>query len=269
MTVTQVTDIGDADVSAFEQGLAVALLEAADDDHVMGNRLSDWTGVAPTVEEDVSVGNIAQDELGHAETLYEEVAAIVGSSLDHLAYGRPAEEFRNVQLVEREFEDWADTVVRQYFYDVADDIRTAALLDGDLADYDESLAGYLEKVDEEEEFHAEHGAVWLETLADEEDGTEKVQRAIHENWVDALAFFASGPETVDPAETGVYAQSLEAQREAFVERVTETLTAHGYEVPDADVEDVGAGRAGAHTEDFEALLAETREVREQGVDLPA
>ena len=123
MTTTEITDIGTAELDGFEQGLAVALLEMADDDHVMGNRLSDWTGVAPTVEEDVSMGNIAQDELGHAEALYEEAADLVGSTLDGLAYGREPSEFRNVQLVEREFADWADTVVRQYFFDVADDIR--------------------------------------------------------------------------------------------------------------------------------------------------
>lgn len=269
MTTTEITDIGTDATEEFEQGLAVALLEMADDDHVMGNRLSDWTGVAPTVEEDVSMGNVAQDELGHAEALYNETADIVGSTLDHLAYQRDPEEFRNAQLVERAFEDWADTVVRQYFYDVADDIRTAALLDGDLPDHDESLAGYLSKVDEEEAFHAEHGEVWLETLASETDGKERVQRAIDENWVDAVAFFASGPEDIDFVDVGVYARSLDEQREAFVEQVTETLAENGYDVPETGVEDVGAGRVGKHTEDLTALLAETREVRNQGVDLPA
>ncbi|WP_340100036.1 1,2-phenylacetyl-CoA epoxidase subunit PaaC [Salinibaculum salinum] len=269
MTVTAITDIGAEPTDEFEQGLARALLEAADDDHVMGNRLSDWTGVAPTVEEDVSISNIAQDELGHAEILYEEVADIVGSSLDHLAYQRAPDEYRNVQLVEREFSDWADTVVRQYFYDAADDIRLAAILGGDLPERDESLAGYLQKVDEEEDFHAEHGDVWLETLADEDDGSEKIQRAIDENWVDALAFFETTPGGVDPVEAGVYEQSLAEQRQEFVETVTDTLTAYGYDVPETDVEDIGAGRAGKHTDDHEALLAETREVREQGIDVPA
>jgi ring-1,2-phenylacetyl-CoA epoxidase subunit PaaC len=269
MTVTDVTDIGDASLDEFEEGLAVALLEAADDEHIMGNRLCDWTGVAPTVEEDVSMGNIAQDELGHAEALYEEVGDLVGSDLDHLAYQRAPAEFRNVQLVEREFEDWADTVVRQYLYDVADDIRMAALLDGDLPDRDESLAGYLKKVDEEEDFHAEHGEVWLGTLADEPDGQEKVQRAIDENWVDALAFFETAPGTGDFVEAGVFARSLADQRETFIEEVTETLESNGYTVPDTDLTDLGAGRAGKHTDELDALLAEAREVRDQGVDVPA
>ena len=269
MTVTNVTDIGDASLDEFEEGLAVVLLEAADDEHIMGNRLCDWTGVAPTVEEDVSMGNIAQDELGHAESLYEEVASLVGSSLDHLAYQRPSTEFRNIQLTEREFGDWADTVVRQYFYDVADDIRMDALQDGDLPERDESLAGYLQKVDEEEEFHAEHGEVWLETLADQADGKEKVQRAIDENWVDALAFFETDPQTVDLVEAGVYARSLAEQRETFIEEITATLEENGYTVPDTDVADLGAGRAGKHTDDLDALLAETREVRNQGIDVPA
>lgn len=267
MTATDIDELAEDVSDDFERGLAAVLLEAADDDHVMGNRLSDWTGVAPTVEEDVSISNIAQDELGHAESLYEEVADVIGSSLDELAYQRSPEDYRNAQLVEREFSDWADTVVRQYFYDVADAIRFEALLDGGVAEYDESLAGYLEKVGEEEEFHTEHGEVWFETLADENEGKEKVQRAIDENWVDALAFFAPGPDGVD--REGVLAESLADQRETFVERVSSTLEAFGYEVPETDVEDIGAGRAGKHTDDLSALLAETREVYEQGIDLPA
>ncbi|MFB6119495.1 MAG: 1,2-phenylacetyl-CoA epoxidase subunit PaaC [Halobacteriaceae archaeon] len=259
------TDIDD-DV---ERGLAAALLEAADDDHVMGNRLSDWTGVAPTVEEDVSISNIAQDELGHAEGLYEAVADVIDSSLDELAYGRDPEDYRNAQLVEREFADWADTVVRQYFYDVADAIRFEALLDGAVAEYDESLAGYLTKVGEEEEFHTEHGDVWFETLAEDEEGKEKVQRAIDANWVDALAFFATGTHGVALGDEGVYARSLDDQREAFVEEVSATLESYGYDVPDEDDADLGAGRAGKHTDDLFDLLAETREVREQGIDVPA
>ncbi|MFC7059440.1 1,2-phenylacetyl-CoA epoxidase subunit PaaC [Halovenus salina] len=265
MTVTALSEIGTAEIDEFEHGLAVILLEAADDDHVIGNRTSDWTGVAPTIEEDVSISNIAQDELGHAEGLYEEVADIVGSSLDFLAYRRSPEEFRNVQLVEREFEDWADTVVRQYFFDVADAIRFEALLDGDVAKYDESLAGYLEKVSEEEQYHTEHGEVWLETLTEDEQSKAKVQHAIDENWVDGIAFFESTPHV----EADVYSEPLEEQREQFITEVTSTLNEFGFDVPETDVSDVGAGRAGKHTDDLDNLLAETREVREQGVDVPA
>ena len=269
MTATDIDDIATEELTEFERGLAAVLLESADDDHVMGNRLSDWTGVAPTVEEDVSISNIAQDELGHAESLYEEVADLIGSSLDELAYQRPPSDFRNSQLVEREFKDWADTVVRQYFYDVADAIRFEELLDAAVGEYDESLEGYLRKVEEEEEFHTEHGEVWFETLAEEKDGKEKVQRAIDENWVDALAFFAPGPESVDLAGEDVFADALADQRETFIDRVSSVLEAYGYEVPDIEVDDIGAGRAGKHTDDLSDLLAETREVREQGIDVPA
>ena len=279
MTLTSMDELGSADgfddgeagggAVAFERGLAVVLLEAADDDHVMGNRLCDWTGVAPTVEEDVSISNVAQDELGHAEGLYEAVADLAGTTLGALAYERAPADFRNGHLVERTFADWADTVVRQYCYDLADAIRFEALLEGRVGDYDASLAGFLEKVAAEEEYHTEHGTVWLETLAAEETGREKVQHAIHENWVDALAFFTPGPHGIDLAATGVYAEPLADQRATFVERAAAALEACGYEVPETDVEDVGAGRAGKHTDDLADLLAETREVREQGIDLPA
>ena len=248
---------------SFVNALEAELLAVADDDHVMGNRLCDWTGVAPTVEEDVAISNVAQDELGHAELFYEQVAEIREEGSQELAYERSPEEYRNARLLEAPFEDWADTVVRHYCYDVADAIRLRALSDGEY----EPIAGVVEKVLDEEEYHTEHGEVWIETLAADVEGRERLVAALEDAWADALAFFEPAGE-VDPAEAGVYGRSLEAQREAFVERAGSTFESVGLSVPDVDPASE-TGREGAHSDDLEELLAETRQVYEQGVDVGA
>lgn len=249
---------------SFATALEAELLAAADDDHVMGNRLCDWTGVAPTVEEDVAISNVAQDELGHAELFYEQAADCREESAEELAYDRSPAAYRNARLLEAPFEDWADTVVRHYCYDVADAIRLEALAEGEYAPID----GLVAKVLDEEEYHTEHGEVWIETLADDEEGKERLQRALEANWADALAFFESPASEVDPADVGVYGTSLEAQREAFRREVVSTFEDAGLTVPDVEPA-AETGRDGDHTDDLDALLAETREVREQGVDVSA
>ena len=248
---------------SFTTALEAALLAAADDDHVMGNRLCDWTGVAPTVEEDVAISNVAQDELGHAEHLYAEVAKLRDVTAQELAYEREPEAYRNARLLEAPFEEWADTVVRHYCYDVADSIRLEALADGEY----EPIEGLLEKILAEEAYHLEHGEVWIETLANDEEGAERLQAALEANWADAMAFFEFDGD--DPADVGVYGASLSDQREAFLEEVVPTFEAAGLAVPDLEAPAEASGREGVHTADLEALLAETRTVYEQGVDVDA
>lgn len=246
---------------SFTTALEAALLAAADDDHVMGNRLCDWTGVAPTVEEDVAISNVAQDELGHAEHLYAEVAKLRDATAQELAYEREPEAYRNARLLEAPFEEWADTIVRHYCYDVADRIRLEALADGE---YD-PIQGLLEKILAEEAYHLEHGEVWIETLANDDEGQERLQAALEEHWADALAFFDAEDEPVE----GVYGTSLSGQREAFLEEVVPTFEAAGLAVPELEAPAEASGREGAHTADLEDLLAETRTVYEQGVDVDA
>ena len=74
-----------------------ALLGLADDELVLGWRDSEWTGVAPTLEEDVAFSSIAQNEIGHARAVYQ----LLSDDADALAFDRPVEEYRCAQLVER------------------------------------------------------------------------------------------------------------------------------------------------------------------------
>jgi ring-1,2-phenylacetyl-CoA epoxidase subunit PaaC len=143
---------------------AQALLELADDELILGWRNSEWTGIAPLLEEDVAFSSIAQNEIGHARALYELAARELGTTADELAFDRPPGEYRCSRLVElRLVPDWAATIARQVLYEEADEQRLAALKAAD----DPELAGLAAKIDREEVYHRMHAQMWRERLASE------------------------------------------------------------------------------------------------------
>ncbi|MGH3032463.1 MAG: Phenylacetic acid catabolic protein, partial [Gaiellaceae bacterium] len=100
---------------------AQALIELADDELLIGWRNSEWTGIAPFLEEDVAFSSIAQGEIGHARALYELAAKELGTDADGLAFDREPEEYRSSPLVELQLvPDWARTIARHWLYETAD-----------------------------------------------------------------------------------------------------------------------------------------------------
>ena len=71
------------------------LLTLADDELILGWRNSEWTGIAPFLEEDVAFSSIAQNEIGHARALYELAARELGTDADALAFDRSVDEYRS------------------------------------------------------------------------------------------------------------------------------------------------------------------------------
>src|SRR5688572_21331280 len=107
------------------------LLQLADDELILGWRNSEWTGIAPFLEEDVAFSSIAQNEIGHARALYELAAAELGVTADELAFDRPAEEYRSAPLVELRRLEWARTIARHWLYETADALRLETLKGSD------------------------------------------------------------------------------------------------------------------------------------------
>jgi ring-1,2-phenylacetyl-CoA epoxidase subunit PaaC len=143
---------------------AQALLEIADDELVLGWRNSEWTGIAPFLEEDVAFSSIAQNEIGHARALYELVARDLDTTADELAFDRRPDEYRCSEFVElRLVPDWARTIARHYLYETADEQRIKALMDSD----DPEVAGLAAKIDREEAYHRMHAQMWFDRLKDE------------------------------------------------------------------------------------------------------
>ena len=140
------------------------LLELADDELILGWRNSEWTGIAPLLEEDVAFSSIAQNEIGHARAWYELAARELGTTADELAFDRRPEEYRCSRLVElRLVPDWAATIARHHLYETADEKRIAALKRSD----DPEIAGLAAKIDREEAYHRMHAQMWFERLQDE------------------------------------------------------------------------------------------------------
>ncbi|HET7567921.1 MAG TPA: 1,2-phenylacetyl-CoA epoxidase subunit PaaC [Gaiellaceae bacterium] len=166
---------------------AERLLELADDELVLGWHESEWTGIAPTLEEDVAFSSIAQNEIGHARAAYELAAADLGTDADALAFDRRPEEYRCAPLVELRLLDWAHTIARRWLYETADEVRVTALKD----DPDAEVAGLAAKIDREEAYHRMHAEMWHERLRDE----PRFREAVEELWPYAVALL---PEKLRP-----------------------------------------------------------------------
>ena len=194
---------------------AQALLDLADDELVLGWRDSEWTGIAPFLEEDVAFSSIAQGEIGHARALYELAAGELGTDADALAFDREPGEYRCAPLVElRLVPDWARTIARHWLYETADAIRVAALMG---SDWDE-LAGLAAKIDREEAYHRMHADMWAERLRSSPESRERFDTAVDELWPHALGVLeplqrpalckAVGREETDAIERGTHTEHL-------------------------------------------------------------
>jgi ring-1,2-phenylacetyl-CoA epoxidase subunit PaaC len=159
----------------------------ADDEFVIGFSDSEWTGIAPLLEEDVAISSLAQDELGHARALYELLAEVAadGRDADAWAYDRPPEGYYHARLLDHPRGDWADTIVRRYLYDTADAVRLEALAESSF----EALRGLVGKIRREERYHLMHAETWIERLAG--GGAEPRRRLL-----DALARMGPDAGTV-------------------------------------------------------------------------
>jgi ring-1,2-phenylacetyl-CoA epoxidase subunit PaaC len=169
-------------VSAPDPSRVDLLLELADDELVLGWRNSEWTGIAPFLEEDVAFSSIAQNEIGHARALYEIAARDLGKDADALAFDRPLGEYRSAPLVELRRLEWARTIARHWLYETADAIRLEVLKGSD----DPELAGIAAKMEREEVYHRIHAEMWVDRLLGSDEGRARLDEALDELWPYAL-----------------------------------------------------------------------------------
>ena len=144
---------------------AQRVLRIADDELILGWRDSEWTGIAPTLEEDVAFSSIAQNEIGHARAVYE----LLSDDPDALAFDREPDEYLCAPLVQLHLLDWAHTIARRWLYEVADEIRITALME------ELPLAA---KINREEAYHRMHAELWHGRLA----GTPQFRAAVDDLW---------------------------------------------------------------------------------------
>jgi ring-1,2-phenylacetyl-CoA epoxidase subunit PaaC len=234
------------------------LYRMADDELIIGHRMSEWTGIGPILEEDIAFSSMAQDEIGHAQAYYVILNELFGEATpDALAFGRKSAAFRCCQLVEFPIGDYAYSLVRHALYDLAESIRLESLTKSSFR----PLSELAKKLLREERYHHMHATTWLKQLGrSTTDANQRLQAAIDVAYPYALGLFE--PTALDAAIAADGLQASEAELEArWIEAVGLLLADCGLKVPAvADKTVHYGGRQGKHTEHLDKLLAEMDEV---------
>jgi ring-1,2-phenylacetyl-CoA epoxidase subunit PaaC len=202
------------------------VLVVADGCLLVSHRLSQWIANAPTMEEDVAIGNIALDLLGQARGLY----ATHGDE-DQLAYFRDSAGFRNPLICELPNGDFGHTMLRQLFVDA----WLANVWTSWSNAEDETVRGVAQKAVKENAYHLRHSSAWVVRLG---DGTEES----HRRMTDALA--------------ELWPFRGELASDGWHTRVAGVLTEATLDVPDPGAWSQSGGTTGRHTEHLGYLLAE-------------
>lgn len=231
------------------------LLRVADDELTIGHRHSEWTGVGPDIESDVAMSSIAQEELGHARLLYEQIAKDEPDGADRLAFGRPPAEFRNAVLLEQPNGGWEFSIVRLALYEAFESHRLGLLARCG----QEPVASLAATLRREERYHGLFAATWLERLArSSAEAGARVQAAVDAAWPPALGLFETTEADQILLDAGLLQESAERQREEWEAAVRPLLRQCDLKIPAAKA--ANGGRRGAHTPDLAQMHAELTEV---------
>ena len=160
---------------ALRAAMGAALVAMADSELVIGHRHSEWTGFAPSAEEDIAFSSIAQDEMGHAHLYYALVAGVADEdAVDTLALDRPAAALRHLPLLHAHNGDWFFTIARHVYWDCWEDVLLSACLSANLP----LLPGAAQRILNEEVYHEEHAMEWLALLSSRDKQRRRLQAAL-------------------------------------------------------------------------------------------
>jgi len=232
------------------------LLRLADSDLVLAQRLGEWVGHGPVLEEHIALTNIGLDLLGQARLWFAYAGEVearfagAGRSEDALAFLRDSGEFRNLLLVEQPNGDYAVTMARQFYFDVWHQLLLATLV----SSRDARIAEIAAKAQKEVEYHVERSADWVIRLGDgTAESHARMQNAIDDLWMYTGEMFE--PDETDTTLAGERVtcdlRSLAAPWRATVASVLAEAT---LTVPTSSFMQRG-GRHGVHSEHLGHMLA--------------
>jgi ring-1,2-phenylacetyl-CoA epoxidase subunit PaaC len=256
MTTTRTALAASIDPAA-EAALDELVLSMADDEFVIGFSDSEWTGIAPILEEDIAMSSLAQDELGHARALYELLAERrgEGQTADAIAYDREPADYRHARLLDHGRGDWAMTIARRYLYDTADGSRLESLAASSFA----PLRDLVDKIRREERYHVMHATTWIERLARHPgEPRNRLIASLDELSPDAATVFTPLDGEARLVEAGVLAEPMAALEARW--RATITPVFVGLDLPMPPAADLDGGRT-THGEPFRWLWGEFTSVR--------
>jgi ring-1,2-phenylacetyl-CoA epoxidase subunit PaaC len=228
-------------------------LRLADNSLVLGQRLSEWTGHGPFLEEDLALTNIALDTFGTATSLMEYAAQVEnkGRDADALAYRRNEREFTNILLAEQANGDYAKTILRQVLVDAYNVLFYSELSKSK----DETLAGIAQKAIKEVSYHYRHSSSWVIRFGDgTEESHTKIQDALNELWRFTGELFEQ-----DEVEETLIKQGIAVDSKAFQakweKQLDELFAKATLQKPETAFMQTG-GRKGIHTEHLGYMLSE-------------
>jgi ring-1,2-phenylacetyl-CoA epoxidase subunit PaaC len=229
------------------------LLRIADTALILGQRIAEWAGHAPVLEEDIALSNMALDLIGQSRALLTHAGAPEGPGHDEdqLAFLRDERDYRNVTLVELPRGDFAVTVVRNtlmatFFKLLWERLATSS---------DEELAAIAGKAVKEARYHQQHAADWVVRLAGgTEESRKRVEKALDDLWRYTSELFAS--DAVDEAaHAGGLGPRWGDLKEAWLAEMTEILDEAGLPMP-TSTPFLSTGKTGVHSEHMGFILTE-------------
>lgn len=228
-------------------------IRLADDALILGQRLSEWCGHGPVLEEDIALANIALDYVGQATNLYKHAVQLDAQKRDEdeLALTRMENEYNNLLMLELPNGDYAFTIARQYYYTSF----YLLFLDELRASNDTFLSGFAEKSIKELRYHVQHASDWVRRMGDgTEESHRRIQEAVNQLWPYAGEMFLMDSLELELVNAGYAVDRAllvdEWKKQCFALFDEATLV-----IP-TEVWHHNGGREGRHTEHMGYLLAE-------------
>lgn len=237
-----------------KQALIDHTLQLADNALIIGHRNSEWCGHGPILEQDIAISNIALDYIGQARNFYQYAAALSGNGAteDSLAYLRDAIDFKNCLLTELPNGDWAQTILRQFFFSAYQYFLYQQLQQST----DQQLAAIAEKAFKEVTYHLRWSSEWVIRLGDgTEESRKRMFHAIEELWRFTGELFEATTYEQQSVNDG-YGVALQEIQHSWMKKVELVFEEATLPIPAANIWMQSGGKKGIHTEHLGFILAE-------------
>ncbi len=239
------------------QALKELLYKMADDQLIYGHRNSEWTGIGPTLEEDISFSSIAQDKIGHAYNFYQMLENLGEGDPDSIAFNRKETDFKCSHLVEYPTEEYNFSLIRHFLFDHAEFVRIELLMESS----HEPLANLAKKLKGEIKYHLFHADTLIKQLGNgTEESNSRLQTSLEEAFPLALGVFEKGDYEDDLKSNNIF-PGEDVLREKWLSDIQKPLANASLKMPEQEnFEPSLGGRKGYHSEYLQPLLTEMTEV---------